>query len=70
MGWKVQAALLKINEFLHSCKQFIHTFATLMALQMLLVYYVLGLGFVLSKMFMLPAHSYAIGVVRDDPGGF
>lgn len=70
MGWKVQAALLKINEFLHSCKQFIHTFATLMALQMLLVYYVLGLGFVLSKMFTLPAHSYAIGVVRDDPGGF
>lgn len=41
-----------------------------MALQMLLVYYVLGLGFVLSKMFTLPAHSYAIGVVRDDPGGF
>lgn len=39
----------------------------LMAFQILLVYFLLCLGFVLSKIVTVLVHSCAIGTVKDEP---
>lgn len=66
VGWELCAALLKTDEFLHSCEKCVCTFAT-DGFQILLVYFLLCLGFVLSKIVTVLIHSCAIGTVKDEP---